>query len=170
MTTIDGINGNNEDDEVVLMIEDEITDIEVSGFTFTGGETGIYASDSFTDATINIHDVIVTGNDNYGIYFSGASGSTLTFTNVTVTDNGDDGIYLSGDSASMSNSTTTITDSEITSNIGNGIYVNQLLNGSTFTVEGTTIGGGSSDDDKRRQQRQRHLCELCRGQHNQYTR
>ena len=123
------------------MIEEEITDIEVSGFTFTGGEIGIYASDSFTDATIDIHDVVVTDNDSEGIYFSGATDSTLTFTNVTVTDNGDDGIYLSGDSASLSDSTATITDSEIASNNGNGIYVNPLLNGSTFTVEGTTIGG-----------------------------
>ena len=147
LTTIDGTNGNNDDDEVVLLIEEEITDLEVSGFTFTGGETGIYASDSFTDATINIHDVIVTGNDNYGIYFSGASGSTLTFTNVTVTNNGNDGIYLSGDSGSLSNTTVTITGGEIANNDGNGIYVNSLLNGSTFTVEGTTIGGGSSDDD-----------------------
>ena len=141
-TTIDGDdNDNDTDDETVLTIYEDVTDLEISGFTFKNGEIGIEAPDSFEDTEINIHDVVVTDNDGDGIYLSGATDSTLTFTNVTVTNNGNDGIYLSGDSGSLSNTTVTITGGEIAGNDGNGIYVNSLLNGSTFTVEGTTIGG-----------------------------
>ena len=143
-TTI--IDGDGDD---VLTITSAVTNVEVSGFTITNGNKGIYAPNSFSNAMINIHDIVVTNNEGEGIYFNGALESTLTFTNVTVTDNDDDGIYLSGDSASLSDTTVTITGGEISNNDGNGIYVNNLISGSTLTIEGVMIGddeNGNSDN------------------------
>jgi len=141
-TTVSG-DGDN-----VLAIMSDVTDLKISGFTFTDGATGIYASDSFTEATINIHDVVVTDNEEGGIYFSGASESTLTFTNVTVTDNSDDGIYLSGNEGGIVNSTVLLQDNTISDNAHAGIYIERVDEESTLDVIDNTITGNNNEDEE----------------------
>ncbi len=118
-TTIDG-DGDN-----VLTITSDVTDLEISGFTITGGGRGITTSGSLTNATINIHDVVVSGNDGAGLYFSGGD-EQLTDTDLT------------------------IADSEVTDNSGGGIYIDRIDGtedggGSTLSITGSTISDNGTD-------------------------
>src|SRR3989344_1682887 len=108
-TTING------DSDAVLSITSDVTVLEISGFTITGGGKGITTSGSLTGATVNIHDVIVTGNTAAGI-------------------------YLSGDDAQLVDTTVTIADSEISDNTGGGIYIDDMED-STAEISGNTIDG-----------------------------
>ena len=117
-TTIDGDGGN------VFTIGSAVADLEISGFTITGGGRGITTSGSLNEATINIHDVVVTGNDGAGLYFSGGD-EQLTDTELT------------------------IADSEVTNNGGAGIYIDRIdgteEGGSTLTITGNTITNNGTD-------------------------
>ncbi|MEK7601818.1 MAG: right-handed parallel beta-helix repeat-containing protein [Patescibacteria group bacterium] len=118
--------GDDGDDVAVLTITSDVTELEISGFTITGGGRGITTSGNLTNAILNIHDVVVTGNDSAGI-------------------------YLSGDDAQLIDTTVTIADSEISNNTGGGIYIDTIDGtedggGSTLSITGSSISDNGSPD------------------------
>lgn len=71
-------------------------DMEISGFTITGGDTGIDCRDMLK-GSLTITNNIITGNSLNGIYwsnFSSAIDHSFTITNNIITGNGTEGIYI----------------------------------------------------------------------------
>ena len=131
---------------------------------------GIYF-DAVTDATLTISDNIITNNTQTGVYLSGGCTSCVTNSTVTLSgntvssnqgdgiyadvitdsplfevsdntieDNTGNGIYICAEGECV-NSTVTIGGNGINNNDGTGIYLNDILNGSTVTIIDNNVQG-----------------------------
>ena len=164
VTTID----SNGSDAVILDLDDGDS-VTFTGFTVTGGGTGISVDDDDGFGLINnvtITNNIVRDNAAWGIHFTSdiCEDSIITVSNNNISNSGDDGIefceeFYDGSRGTVSGNTitdsdddglefeeeieddsvVTVTNNNISDSYDFGIYVGEVIDNGQITIDGNTI-------------------------------
>ncbi|MBA7470173.1 hypothetical protein ES707_05451 [subsurface metagenome] len=116
----------------------------LDGFEIDPGTDGVYIPTITTDNVVTIENAVIHDNTRYGIEVDSVYG-TLNVIDCIIADNIMDGIYIAlvddGGSVNIKGNVIgawTDADYDFDGNDGEGIYFNQVLNGSTVTIGGAT--------------------------------